>query len=80
VKWQLQDARQHLSEVVQRALDEGPQVITRRRQPVVVVISTSEFDRLREPRPDFKDFLLAAPDFGALEIQRSEDAARIVDL
>jgi prevent-host-death family protein len=80
MSWQLQDAKQRFSELVQRALDEGPQVVTRRGEPVVVIVSTDEFDRLREPRPDFKDFLMASPDFTALDIYRDQSPARRVEL
>lgn len=80
MRWQLQEAKQRFSELVQRVLDEGPQTITRRGQEVVVVIAADEFQQLRAKTPDFKDFLLSAPDFDQLEIERSNDAPRAVDL
>ena len=38
--WQLQEAKNRLSEVIRRARDEGPQTITVRGEPAAVVSST----------------------------------------
>lgn len=73
--WQLREAKQRLSEVVRRALEEGPQVVTRHGGEAVVVISMQEFERLRRGRPDFKDFLRQAPDFDRLQISRDRRPA-----
>ena len=80
MRWQLQEAKQKFSQLVQRVLDEGPQVVTRRGEEVVVVVSTTEFHRLTGTVPDFKDFLLSLPDLDNLDIVRAEDAARPVEL
>jgi prevent-host-death family protein len=80
VPWQLQEAKQRFSEVVQRVLDEGPQVVTRRGQEVVVIVSASEFQRLTGRLPDFKEFLLSGPDLDELEIVQNKDASRRVEL
>jgi prevent-host-death family protein len=77
--WQLQEAKQKFSEVVRRALSEGPQIVTRHETEVVVVLSVSEFERLREDMPDFKEFLLSAPDLDRLDIRREEKPARRVE-
>jgi len=60
--WQLQDAKNRLSEVVKRAKDEGPQTVTVHGQRAVVVVSAPEFDALVKPRPSFVDFLLSHAD------------------
>ena len=78
--WQLQTAKQKFSELVERALAEGPQVITRRGRAVVVVLAMKEYRRLRAGEPDFKRFLLEAPDLGFLELERPKDLARRVEL
>jgi len=76
VRWQLQEAKQRFSEVVRRALEDGPQVVTRRGEEAVVVVSAKEYARLRGDRPDFAAFLLAAPDLGVLDLERSKDMPR----
>ncbi len=78
--WQLQEAKQRFSELVQKVLDDGPQVVTRRGEEVVVVVSAAEYERMTGRVPDFKEFLLAAPDLAILEIERSQGSARIVEL
>ena len=80
MRWQLQEAKQRFSELVQRVLDEGPQTVTRRGEEVVVVVSTAEFHRLTGSVPDFKEFLLSGPALDVLDIQRPADAARLVEL
>ena len=80
MRWQLQEAKQRLSEPVQRVLDENPQTMTRRGQEVVVVIAMNEFQQLRAKTPDFRDLLLSAPDFEKLQMVRSDEAPRAVDL
>jgi len=75
--WQVQTAKQRFSEVVERAVTEGPQVITKHGKPTAVVIEIGEYRRLRgEP----SDFVLSIPKGDDLEIVRSKDAGRVVEL
>lgn len=78
--WQLQEAKQKFSQVVQRAIDEGPQVVTRHGESVVVVISAEEYRRLTCPKPDFAEFLLSCPDLSQLDLERAPDLAREIEL
>jgi prevent-host-death family protein len=80
VTWQLQEAKQRFSELVRRALEEGPQVVTRRGEEVVVIVGAQEFDRLSRAEEDFKAFLLSAPDLDGLEIQRDRSTSRKAEL
>ncbi len=79
--WQVQQAKQRFSELVQCALDDGPQLVTRNGKAAVVVLSIDEFDRLshQRARRDFKDFLKSAPDFSLLELDRRQDLPREID-
>ena len=47
---------------------------------VAVVLGIDEYRRLRDGKPDFKQFLMNGPDFDLLDIQRSTEPAREVDL
>ena len=78
--WQLQTAKQRFSELIERALSEGPQIVTRRGREVAVVIGIDDYRRLREGEPDFKQFLREAPDFDLLDIKRSSEPGRAVAL
>ena len=77
--WSSQDARSMFSTVVDAALEGKPQVVTRRGKPVVVVLSTVEYDRLlaqaRAMRGSFVDHLLAFPG----TVDRARTTARPVE-
>ena len=57
--WQLQDAKARFSELVKRAREQGPQHVSVRGEPAVVVVSVEEFARLSTPRPSIVDHILA---------------------
>ena len=59
--WQLQDAKARFSELVKRAREQGPQHVTVRGAPAVVVISEEEFARLTSSRPSIVDHILEGP-------------------
>lgn len=59
--WQLQDATNRFSEVVEEALQSGPQTVTRRGEPVVVVVAIDTWRRVSGAAPNLKAFLRAAP-------------------
>ncbi len=80
MSWQLQEAKQKFSQLVRRALDEGPQVVTRHVEEVVVVLSAQEYRRLQGNARSFKEFLLSWPDLSLLDLERARDLPRDVDL
>jgi len=59
--WPLQEARTRFRDLVDSALDEGPQRITRHGKQAVVVVSEEEWDRRLGSRPSFGDLLTACP-------------------
>ncbi|MBB4239101.1 type II toxin-antitoxin system Phd/YefM family antitoxin [Rhizobium esperanzae] len=61
MEWQLQDAKNQFSKVVQKARDEGPQMVTLRGEPAAVVLSFRDYDALRAGRPTLVDDLLGGP-------------------
>jgi antitoxin Phd len=62
MSWQLQEAKQKFSELARRASEEGQQVVTRRGEEVAVVVPAEEFRRMSEQKPDFKEYLMSAPE------------------
>ena len=82
-KWQLQEAKNRLSEVVDLALTEGPQPVTRHGKEVVVIVSKAEFDRRRRsrgPRGTLLSFLQGLSFAGAdLDVSRASDTDRPLD-
>ena len=59
--WQVQEAKNHFSEVIDRALREGPQTVTRHGKPVVRVVAVTEADAQAPADDGFLEFLLSAP-------------------
>ena len=56
-------------------------MVTRRGEEVVVVLSVAEYRRLAARKLSLAEFLLAdGPDFGLLEIERSKEPAREIEL
>ncbi len=77
--WNLADAKNRLTEVVNLALTEGPQTITRRHDTVVLV-SAAEYAELTGKRPGFKEYLTQGESFEGLELARDRSPGRDVDL
>ena len=79
--WQLQDAKNKFSEVVNKALDEGPQIVTRHGKEVVVILSSNEFDALRKSQPSIVEFFRQSPLVGVqLDLERDRSLPRELDL
>jgi antitoxin Phd len=76
--WKLQDAKARFSEVVDRALHEGPQVVTWHGENAVVVVAYRDFVGA-EPAQDFKDFLMSIPRVG-LDVKPSRRRPRRTQL
>ncbi len=83
-KWQLQEAKNRLSEVVDLALGEGPQIVTRHGNEVAVIVAKTDFDRRRRsraPRGTLFPFLRGLSFTRArLDLERSQDVDRDLEL
>ena len=78
--WQLQDAKTRLSEVIEDAHSQGPQIITRHGKERAVILSIAEYRSLTAHRPNLKEFLLGGPKVDDFEIRRSRDTGRKITL
>ena len=79
--WKLQDAKAKFSQVVDRALKNGPQVVTRHGAKAVVVVSADDFEKLTAKKIPFTQFLLSCPKVSQdLDLERKKDLSRKVDL
>jgi prevent-host-death family protein len=79
--WPLQDAKNRLSEVVERARTEGPQRITRHGRGAAVLMSVEDFEALTGCGGSLVDFLRKSPLCGAdLDLSRGHDMGRQIDL
>ncbi len=74
--WQLQEAKARFSEVVKRAVNEGPQEITVRGESTAVVISRDDYEKLKapaKPKQSFVEFMRASPWYGIeLDLERDK--------
>lgn len=61
MEWQLQDAKNQFSRLVQKAQREGPQTVTLRGERAAVVLSAADYDALSAGRPSLVDDLLGGP-------------------
>lgn len=75
--WKLADAKNRFSELVTKALTDGPQRVSRRDQ-AVIVLSEADYERLRGERPTLKDYLLNGPDLHDLNLERDPSPMREV--
>jgi len=80
-RWQLQEAKARLSEVVKSSQTEGPQEITVHGKPTAVLMSKPDFDRLRARKPSFVAFIQRSPWAGVdLDIRRDGSPTRETEL
>ena len=79
--WKIKDARANFSELVDRAISDGPQIVTRNGKNAVVVVSAGEWERRNRRRGDLVDFFASSPlREEGLTIERITDYPRDVEL
>ena len=58
-KWPVQDAKSRFSELLDTALAEGPQIVTKRGVETAVILPIEQWRKLeRMTKPDLKELLL----------------------
>jgi predicted Zn-dependent protease with MMP-like domain len=79
-EWRLAEAKNRFSELVTRALAEGPQKV-RRHDAAVVVLAEKDYQKLTGRSVDFKEFLFAkGPSLEGLDLSREHHPPRKVKL
>jgi antitoxin Phd len=78
--WQVQEAKTRLSELIEEANTEGPQMITRHGSEHAVVLSITDYRALTVQRESLKDYLLGGPKVDSFEVKRSRDTGRKIRL
>ncbi len=75
--WQLQDAKNHFSEVVDKAVNEGAQIVTKRGQETAVILSFEDYKKLTQSQGSLAEFFTQSPLKGVeLDLERSRDLGR----
>ena len=78
--WQLAQAKNKLSQVLTKAMTEGPQTITRRAEEAVL-ISRADLDKIAaKPKMTLGEFLLSGPSLEGVDLERRKSPMRPVDL
>jgi prevent-host-death family protein len=78
-EWALQDAKNRFSEVVDKAISNGPQLVTRRGRECVVIISTRDYRRSQKKKQNLVDYFQSSP-LKQVDLQLERDKAPIRDL
>lgn len=71
--WQLQEAKNRLSELVEAALQRGPQIITRRGVETAVVLSYADYRELQTAQTPLSTFFRESP-LAAIELDLERDS------
>lgn len=78
--WQVQEAKTHLSEVIDEASSKGPQIITRHGAERAVLLSIADYRALTAHKPNLLEHLLGGPKVDSFAVKRSRDTGRRVRL
>jgi prevent-host-death family protein len=79
-RWQVQEAKMRLSQVLDEAQSKGPQLITRHGVDRAVVLSIDDFRSLTASKPDLRAYLLGGPKVDDFEIDPDLDTGREIAL
>jgi prevent-host-death family protein len=75
--WQLQEAKNKFSRVIENAVKGGPQIITKRGVEVAIVLSYAEYQKMIASRGSLSAFFRNSPLAGAdLDLARDKSDAR----
>jgi antitoxin Phd len=77
--WQVQEAKNKFSEVVDQAIKNGPQSITRHGKKTAILLSMKDYRALKGRKGSLADFLRNSP-LGTITFERTKDLPRSIDL
>ena len=79
--WQLQDAKNKFSNLVDKAQHNGPQIVTKHGKETVVVLSIDEYKKLIKPKTNLIKFFQSSPLVKEdLDFTRSKETPRNIEL
>lgn len=79
--WQLQEAKNKFSKLVEKAQHEGPQIVTKHGKESVVILSIEEYKKFIKPKSNFFQFIQASPLSRTLiNIDRDKSSGRNIEL
>jgi antitoxin Phd len=79
--WQLQEAKNKFSNLVDKAHHDGPQFVTKHGKESVVVIAIEDYQKLNKPKSDLLSFFKNSPLSGLdLDLSREKSPSRDIEL
>jgi antitoxin Phd len=79
--WQLQEAKNKFSKLVEKAQHEGPQFVTKHGKESVVVLSVEEYKKIVRPKSNLFQFIQMSPLSKTLiSIERDKSLGRDIEL
>jgi len=79
--WQLQDAKSKFSKLVESAMLNKPQFVTKHGNNAVVILSFEDYKKITKPKVDLVTFLKNSPlSEIELDISRNGELPRDIDL
>ena len=79
--WQLQEAKSKFSQLVESAMADEPQIVTKHGHNAVVVLSYKEYEAMTKPKNSLVNFFRDSPLADAeLDISRNNDFPREIEL
>ena len=80
-KWQMQEAKARLSELIKSAVNNGPQEISVRGKSTAVILSIDKYRELVNTKDNLVKFMQKSPLVGiVLDIERNAEKPRKIDL
>ncbi len=78
--WQLQDLKNKFNEVVENAIQNGPQIVIKNSTETVVILSINDYQKLTKPKNGLVEFFQKSPLYGVeLDLEREDDFGREVE-
>ncbi len=79
--WRLQEAKNKFNQIVEEAIENGPQTVTRRGEEVVVILSSKDYLRLKKSQISLSGFFRQSSLFGVeLDLERDHTFPRDVEV
>ena len=79
--WQLQEAKNKFSKLVEKAKCEGPQFVTKHGKESVVVLSVEEYRNIIKPKSNLLQFIQASPlSKTSINFDRDKSLTRDIEL
>ena len=79
--WQLQDVKSKFSQLVENAISNEPQFVTKHGNNAVVILSFEEYKKITKPKTDLVTFLKNSPlTEGELDLSRNGELPRNIEL